>query len=96
MSNTHVKTVKKPNTERTVQHEPICQVVLHNDDKNSVSHVIHSLQLVFAYDISMAAKIMLEAHERGKAIAEVEGQTAALEHKDQLLSYGLCVTVEPI
>ncbi len=96
MNNTHVKTVKKPNTEQSVQQEPICQVVLHNDDANTVAHVIHCLQIVFAYDISMAAKIMLEAHERGKAIAEVEGKTAALEHRDQLRSYGLSVSVEPI
>lgn len=74
----------------------MCQVLLHNDDKNTVSHVIHSLQLVFAYDLSMAAKIMLEAHERGKAIAEVEAETTALEHRDQLRSYGLSSTVEPI
>jgi len=96
MSQTHVKTVKNPNADQAVQHEPICQVLLHNDDNNTVAHVIHCLQLVFAYDISMAAKIMLEAHERGKAIAEVEGKTAAIDHRDQLRSYGLSATVEPI
>jgi ATP-dependent Clp protease adaptor protein ClpS len=74
----------------------MCQVVLHNDDKNTVSHVIHCLQLVFAYDIAMAAKIMLEAHEKGRAIAEVEAETPAIEHRDQLRSYGLSATVEPI
>ncbi len=96
MNETHVKTVKNPRADRAVQHEPICQVLLHNDDNNTVAHVIHCLQLVFTYDISMAAKIMLEAHERGKAIAEVEGKTAAIDHRDQLRAYGLSATVEPI
>ena len=96
MGNLHVKKAKKPTPEQTIQHEPIVQVVLHNDDKNTVAHVVHCLQLVFAYDVSMAAKIMLEAHERGKAIAEVEAKSLAVVHCDQLRSYGLSVTVEPI
>lgn len=78
------------------QHEPICQVVLHNDDVNSVEYVVNCLQIVFAYNISLAAKVMLEAHMRGRAIAEVEAESPALEHRDQLRSYGLSATVEPI
>jgi len=96
MSNTNIQTVKRKHTETSIQQDPMCQVVLHNDDQNTVAHVIHSLQLVFAYDLPMAAKIMLEAHERGKAIAEVEAETPAIEHRDQLRSYGLSATVEPI
>ncbi|MFU8780840.1 MAG: ATP-dependent Clp protease adaptor ClpS [Kiritimatiellia bacterium] len=96
MNNTNLKTVKRPRPEHVRQQDPICQVVLHNDDNNTVSHVIHCLQLVFAYDISLAAKIMLEAHARGRAIAEVEAETPAIEHRDQLRSYGLSATVEPI
>jgi ATP-dependent Clp protease adaptor protein ClpS len=96
MSNTDFQTTKQPRTERSIQQEPICQVILHNDDKNTVPHVIHSLQAVFAYELGLAAKIMLEAHERGKAIAEVEAETPALEHRDQLRSYGLSATVEPL
>lgn len=96
MNNSNTKTVTKPKAGQSVQHEPMCQVVLHDDDNNTVAHVIHCLQLVFAYDLSMATKIMLEAHERGKAIAEVEGKAAALDHRDQLRAYGLSATVEPI
>lgn len=74
----------------------MCQVVLHNDDINSVEHVVRSLQTVFAYNIELAAKIMLEAHKTGRSIAEVEAETPAIEHRDQLRAYGLSATVEPL
>jgi len=96
MHKMNIQTIKRKHAETALQPDPMCQVILHNDDTNTVAHVIHSLQLVFAHDLSLAAKIMLEAHERGKAIAEVEAETVALEHRDQLRSYGLSATVEPI
>ncbi len=96
MSKTNLKKAKTPQQEQVIQKERICQVVLHNDDVNSVEHVVNCLQAVFAYNVPLAAKIMVEAHERGKAVAEVEAETPALEHRDQLRTYGLSATVEPV
>ena len=79
-----------------VQHEDICQVVLHNDDHNTVDHVVSCLIDVFGHTVHMAGRIMMEAHRRGKSIAEVEAETEAKHHRDQLQSYGLSVTVEKI
>ena len=74
--------------------EDIVQVVLHNDDKNTMEHVVESLMKVFGHPLPLAAKIMMEAHNRGRAIAEVEALSRALLHRDQLRSYSLSATIE--
>jgi ATP-dependent Clp protease adapter protein ClpS len=71
-------------------------VVLYNDDVNSMEHVVKCLMQIFKHPESLAVKIMLEAHQKGKAIAEVESRTPAELHKDQLISYGLTATIEKI
>jgi len=83
-------------TEPTVQIEDFCQVLLHNDDHNSAEYVVDCLMRVFGHKTPLAIKIMLEAHENGKSIAEVEGESSAKKHRDQLQSCGLSSTVEKI
>jgi ATP-dependent Clp protease adapter protein ClpS len=91
-------TVQTPvgTTETTSAHEGIYEVVLHNDDHNTMAHVVRCLMRVFGHTEPLAAKIMVEAHERGKAVAEVESETPARLHHDQLRSYGLTVTLERV
>ena len=74
--------------------EDMYQVVLFNDDHNSMEHVVLCLQRIFAHPEPLAIKIMLEAHENGKAIAEVEAETEARLHVGQLQSSGLTATME--
>ena len=76
--------------------EDMYQVILHNDDKNTPEFVVQCLISVFAHPEELAVKIMLEAHSTGQAIAEVESETEAKLHRDQLQSYGLSATVEKI
>ena len=45
---------------------------------------------------SLATKIMFEAHNNGKSIAEVEGEETAKLHCQQLQSFRLTATVEKI
>lgn len=85
-----------PDAETTSKHEDTYQVVLHNDDVNSMERVVLSLMRVFRHSAELAAKIMLEAHDRGRAVAEVEAETPARQHCDQLKSLGLVATVEKI
>ncbi len=96
MNKTNSKTSTRPRTQADPRTEPFCQVVLHNDDVNSVEHVVKCLQTVFAHNMELAAKIMLEAHQKGRSIAEVESETPAVEHRDQLRAYGLSASVEPV
>lgn len=76
--------------------EDICQVVLHNDDHNEAGYVAECLIRVFGHVQDLAWKIMMEAHRRGRAIAEVEAESPAIRHRDQLRSLGLSATVEKV
>jgi ATP-dependent Clp protease adaptor protein ClpS len=69
------------------------QVILYNDDHNTMDHVVRCLMQVFGHTEALAVKIMVEAHERGKAIAEVEAETPARLHHDQLTSFGLSAAI---
>jgi ATP-dependent Clp protease adapter protein ClpS len=76
--------------------EDICQVILHNDDHNEAGYVARSLMKVFGHGEDLAVKIMMEAHRRGRAIAEVEAESPAIRHRDQLRGLGLSATVEKV
>ena len=76
--------------------EDLFEVILHNDDHNTMEHVVLCLRRVFRHPESLAVKIMLEAHTRGCAIAQVEPETPALRHRDQLRSYGLSATTQKV
>lgn len=76
--------------------EPVCQVVLHNDDHNEGGQVALCLMRVFGHNDQLAWKIMMEAHQNGRAIAEVEEETPAIKHRDELRSCGLSATVEKV
>lgn len=91
-------TIESPTvtTDTTSRLEGFYQVVLHNDDHNSMEHVVLCLMKVFGHNQELAVKIMIEAHNEGKAIAEVEAETPAKLHRDQLQSYGLSATVEKV
>ena len=76
--------------------EDIYQVVLHNDDGVAAEHVVQCLVSVFKHDMNMAMKIMFDAHKNGRAIAEVEGESAAKQHAQQLSTAKLTVTTEKV
>jgi len=72
------------------------QVVLFNDDHNSCEYVIACLMSVFGHSVEMATKLMLEAHRKGKTIAQVERREDAMRHVSQLIAFGLNAIVELI
>ncbi len=80
---------------RTVANIPLYKVLLHNDDKNTMDHVISALANVFRFELPKCEQIMLEAHRNGVAICTVEPIEQAELHRDQLQSYSLIATIEP-
>jgi ATP-dependent Clp protease adapter protein ClpS len=88
--------IQKPNVgaATALQLEDLYQVVLFNDDHHSMEFVVMCLMRTFKHSAELAAKIMLEAHARGRAIAEVEGEEAAQAHCGQLQSQGLMARIE--
>lgn len=86
----------QPTTESRVKREDMFQVILYNDDVNTMEHVIKCLIQVFGHPEQLAVKIMIEAHVRGKAIAEVEAESRARLHVEQLRSFRLTAEMERI
>ena len=73
-----------------------CQVVLYNDNVNTCEHVVKCLMRIFGHSFEMAKKLMWEAHNQGRTIAQVEEKEQAVLHKQQLASAGLTAEVEGI
>ena len=72
------------------------QVVLYNDDVHWFHYVIGLLRSVFGHGEQLAAKIAYEAHNRGRAIAEVEPREQTEKHAAALRAGGLRATVESV
>ncbi len=73
---------------------PPATVVLHNDDVNSMDHVVHALLVsVPEVDLERAAEIMLLAHNHGEAdVISCPLERAEL-YRDRLESHGLTATI---
>jgi ATP-dependent Clp protease adaptor protein ClpS len=89
--------VSKPGTtaEEITLHFPLYKVLLHNDDHNSMGHVVKALMRVFHFDLNECERIMMEAHQNGVALCAIESMERAEHHRDQLISFSLMATIEP-
>lgn len=73
---------------------PRYKVLVHNDDVNSMDHVVNTLMRVFKFERSICERIMLKAHHDGVALCTIEPLEQAELHRDQLISYSLVSTIE--
>jgi len=75
---------------------PPWSVVLHNDDHNEMMYVVRSLvKSVPNLGATRATRIMLEAHQNGKATVTTCPLELAELYRDRLQSCGLTATIEP-
>ena len=91
----HPLTKTAPVADREKIVMPRFKVLLHNDDVNSMEHVVMSLRKVFRFDEQECVRIMIEAHNNGLALCIVEPLEQAEHHRDQLISLSLVATIEP-
>lgn len=84
-----------PIAERETIIMPRYKVLLHNDDVNSMEHVVKALRQVFKFDEQECVRLMIEAHNNGLALCAVEPLEQAELHRDQLISFSLVASVEP-
>jgi ATP-dependent Clp protease adaptor protein ClpS len=74
---------------------PRYKVLLHNDDHNSMDHVVRSLQrVVHSLSHAQAVQIMLEAHTTGVAVVTICPKELAEHYRDGLRARGLTSTIE--
>ncbi len=74
---------------------PPYNVMLHNDDVNSMDHVVHALVQSVPLSRAEAIQIMLEAHQTGVARVITCPLEPAELYRDRLQSYRLTATIEP-
>jgi ATP-dependent Clp protease adaptor protein ClpS len=97
--------VPEQDTETKTRRQPPYAVILHNDDTNSMEFVIAVLRKVFGYPVEKCEKLMIEAHEKGRAVVWIGALEVAELKADQIRSCGpdphvknshpLGVSVEP-
>jgi len=89
-----VQTVEKPITIRKLA--PRYRVLLHNDDFNSMEHVVQALMTtVPSLSETQAVSIMMEAHTNGLALVIVCDIEPAEFYCETLKGHGLTSTIEP-
>lgn len=76
-------------------HIPLYKELIHNDDMNTMDHVVGALMQVFKLKRQACERIMMEAHDIGLALCTVEPFEKAELHRDQLQSFSLFATIEP-
>jgi len=74
---------------------PPFRVLLHNDDVNTMEHVVESIVLLTPLDKEEAVVRTLEAHESGCALLLVTHRERAELYAEQFQSRSLTVTIEP-
>jgi ATP-dependent Clp protease adaptor protein ClpS len=78
--------------ERTTPDNPWLTIVW-NDPINLMSYVTYVFQTVFGYPKPKAEKLMLDVHQKGRAVVAA-GAREAMEHNVEVLhGYGLWATV---
>ncbi len=92
---TRPETPTRPDDEQRTHLLPPYKVLLHNDDVNSMDHVVRSLmRSVPGIGRAAAMRIMLEAHLTGVALVTVCPLELAELYRDRLESCGLTATIE--
>ena len=77
--------------------EPPYEVILYNDDVNSMQHEVQSImRCVPELSHEEAAEVMLEAHRSGQARVIVAPHEQAARYRNCLESHGLTATIEPL
>ena len=85
-----------PDIDDRTQLLPPYNVLLHNDDVNSMDHVVRSLlRSVPGLSRLDAVRIMLEAHFTGVALVTTCPLELAELYRERLESCGLTATIEP-
>lgn len=88
-------TITTPETARKSRLLPPYKVILHNDDVNTVDHVILAIVKLTPLGLKEAVEKTVEAHETGHAVLLVTNRERAELYCEQFATFKLTVTCEP-
>lgn len=86
--------VHRPETDERTRVDSPWDVLVWDDPVNLMSYVVFVFRRVFGFSDEVARKLMLEVHERGRALVASEPREQAERHVQQLHGYGLHATMQ--
>src|SRR5579864_5695685 len=86
---------KKAPQKKPPQQMPPWKVLLHNDDKNDIVFVVHTVMELTPLNEQEAEVRTVEAHKTGVALLLTTHKERAELYQEQFASKGLIVTIEP-
>ena len=86
--------VQRPETDELVGVDTPWDVVVWDDPVNLMSYVVFVFRKVFGFSYEVAQKLMLEVHQRGRALVASEPREQAERHVQQLHGFGLHATMQ--
>lgn len=86
--------VQEPSSEDVPLDERPWVVIVWNDPINLMSYVTFVLQKLFGYDLDKATALMLDVHEKGRAVVASGTREQSEMHVFRLHEHGLWATLE--
>jgi ATP-dependent Clp protease adaptor protein ClpS len=86
--------VDRPESDEVVVPDTPWTTVVWNDPVNLMSYVTYVFQSYFGYARGKAEKLMLDVHEKGKAIVSSGTREAMERDVEAMHSYGLWATMQ--
>lgn len=88
--------VRRPDfeTDEDVRPEGPWDVIVWDDPVNLMSYVVYVFRKIFGFPEPVARKLMLDVHNKGKALVATEPREMAELHVRQLHAHGLQATME--
>ncbi|MEX2420992.1 MAG: ATP-dependent Clp protease adapter ClpS, partial [Actinomycetota bacterium] len=94
LSSTAPSPVQVPETDDDTALDVPWDVLVWDDPVNLMSYVVFVFRRVFGFPEEVAHKLMLEVHERGRALVASEPREPAERHVQQLHGFGLHATMQ--
>ena len=85
---------KEPDIDELVASDRPWIVIVWNDPVNLMSYVTYVLQKLFGYSLEKATELMLDVHNKGKAVVANGSREKAEMHVFRLHEHGLWATMQ--
>jgi ATP-dependent Clp protease adaptor protein ClpS len=86
--------VDRPSTDQIVEPSKVWIVIVWNDPINLMSYVTYVFQKLFGYSRDKATKLMLDVHNKGKAVVSSGTREKAEFDTFRLHAHGLWATMQ--
>ena len=86
--------LERPEVEETTVEDRPWVVIVWNDPINLMSYVTFVLQKLFGYDLAKATELMLDVHEKGRAVVASGSREQSELHVFRLHEHGLWATMQ--